>query len=402
MSISISFTTSAAADKNYFSIEGSNNNIIVGVVSEDLNDKIAEFPYQGLSDSTNAMVSFYYLSKIKDLKGIIDMHYEGDGTQRYIKELLFDSPDSFSRAKNLSSINLRQKFFVGEHELLNYEMENVSGAKAMWFDEFVCEDNRCYKSNLFNIFGNGTGFSVFNRFIRAGKEKTSKPEGHYKKIALGNLFASEERPFELFLNIKEISKSELNNPWLLKLMKIRELEGVGDKMSALAEYLPQIFDGWENNKTVNFRFNSTSIEKDWFISNLANIHDFKVKGFFDTDKTVWIFVSALTFDNKRSNFIFVFDKQLEKFVMKSSRIYLSGFLMNEKVEQSFFEMQKGDDNDNKYHERKEDKVVDAFYNDLDVVEVKAKWAWGYLISIFLFFLFIFLLLYIRKNKRSGG
>jgi hypothetical protein len=63
---------------------------------------------------------------------------------------------------------------------------------------------------------------------------------------------------------------------------------------------------------------------------------------------------------------------------------------------------KGDDNDNKYHERKEDKVVDAFYNDIDVVEVKAKWAWGYLISIFLFFLFIFLLLYIRKNKRSGG
>jgi hypothetical protein len=77
MSISISFTTSAAADKNYFSIEGSNNNIIVGVVSEDLNDKIAEFPYQGLSDSTNAMVSFYYLSKIKDLKGIIDIIMKG-------------------------------------------------------------------------------------------------------------------------------------------------------------------------------------------------------------------------------------------------------------------------------------------------------------------------------------
>ena len=390
----------AEAEQAYYTVNGTNKNIVFGVTDEALDEEISEFDYQGFSSPVQSLITFFYFGKTGELKNLIDMHYAKDGSQQYMKELLLDDPESFSGAKDLASIKLIKKYFIGKQQILLFEMHNKNGAKARWFDSFICENNNCSKSYSLSLFSRSELRDMFNRFLGLRTTISVEPQASYLRIVFDGNKARDVYPFELFLNVNEITSDNFLEPWYIKLNKIKLLEQYDDKQLMLTEYIPGIFSHWEDNTTVNFDFDTMSIEKEWLINNLSNIHDFNIKGYLDTDEVIWIYASAQTYDNKKTYFLFAYDKKPEKFIMKSSRNPIGRALMTDSVRLSLFNLEpnSGAEKEHMYIAKKEDKLVRDFYDELPL-EITIFEGYGIIFGFILVVLVLVIVLFIRGNKR---
>jgi len=323
-----------------YELDGVGRNIIFEVNVVDVDRVVTEITNSRVSDAESALVTYFYLSKQNDLNRIMEMHYKEDGTYDYIKDMLKRSPDAFSGAKNLKSIHIKEKYRIGNHEVLSFIMEDASGKKVRWFEDFVCINNNCKKSNYLNVFGQSASKKLFNSFYGAKKNEVSAFDvSGYKSVVIGKPLFGKDNLMQMHVNVTAIDESAKESHWYQLLNRIQGLNGKEDveKHSYLKDYLPSIYAGWGDRRTVGFRFESGRPEKTWLLANLSVVVDFKIHSYLDTKKYVWVFASSQNYENKPSNFLFPYSKSDQKFLMVGIRTHEGPFVMNELVESLVFD-----------------------------------------------------------------
>ncbi|MCP4520250.1 MAG: hypothetical protein GY827_00905 [Cytophagales bacterium] len=339
--------TGAAASKSIYAFaEG--KEVISVVYFEKINREEMNFQNEDYSTPINALKSFFYLGLKEDLRGIIDMHYEKDGSRNYVSKLLNRNPKAFSGASNLKSLSIKGIYYWGKHRIVEFDMKNKSGSSIGWSEDFICSQSICKKSNYLNIFGDSSSRSLFWRLYRSPKLSVGSFDlGNYMGIELNPVFASEKSfPIRLYYKVSKLSDANKKSKWYRLLTKIEDnsidlsLEKIQEKKDFLDTYIPSIFSNWDKEKMADFRFDGVEREKKMIIQNLSTVSAINIDSYLESKNMVWVFVSALNYKKNDSNFIFLYNKNTSLFELsipkKGNVRFTDGFIRNKIFEKKLF------------------------------------------------------------------
>jgi hypothetical protein len=298
---------------------------------------------KGLGSPIKSLETFLYFSKQGDYKNAINMHYEEDGSKRYVKESLYKNRQFFTGVKNLSLIDKISTLKVGMYRVMTYQLTNKKGQKVPWSDYFVCKKNTCKKSFL-DMFGNADSINQISYFIRyqhlLKKAPNTLDTSKYQKIKISSDFYGEGPDLELLLKVQRIDKAIQKDRWYVLLNKINEIKHKyhnQEKLSeVLNEYMVEIFRNWSENKYIGFRFSPVRIEKHWLVNNISVVKDFQIDSYVDTGKLIWIFAKSKSPDDSSSKFVFLYERSTGKFIMNPYKERGGGAILSPSVEKSIF------------------------------------------------------------------
>lgn len=293
------------------------------------NVEYTKFENSGLDLPVNSLLTFFYLSKQDRKQELIDMHYSIDGSRDYIEKMLKKTPDAFTGAKNLTSLNIENIRYWGNHRLVEFTMTDKFGDTVGWAEDFVCEDGQCLKSNLvlFNQTKNNQLFySITNSVL--SPVVGFKPLSNYKKILLQPKFSPNPKyPVTIYIDLQAISNETTQLDWYKKLSQLKTLVEQDSttvaardaKYESIKRQLSHIYPEWDKSDYENlnlFLYSSFSRSADYahnFVNNIRDRSTFEIDSYIENSDYVWIFVPPWKGERDRDPLIFLYNKNKKSF-----------------------------------------------------------------------------------------
>ena len=339
---------SIAAEEHIYTISSKYSPIAVKMWTDEYPIHLTEVENLGFRSPTEALVTFFYFGKTNQIQNLLDMHYVPDGTRNYVEELLAKVPDAFLGASNLKSVTVKKISYWGNHRTVFFNMVNTDNENANWAEDFICDTNQCFKSNL-ALFGDSDKMNLYSILTGLKSIPISKQRAFdtYSSYLLQPEYApNREYPITLFIDKKKITPKVDETEWHKKLIQLRSVLEISDqdvaKIQSIKEFLVNNYRDWDTNQFANPYFGTFSTEKDFMAVNLNGASDFKIASFIENSEYVWIFVEAFyPFNAKKVFFLFVYNKQENKFEMDGVYSGESGIidhiLRHEFVAQNIFD-----------------------------------------------------------------
>ncbi len=368
----------ANVDPQNYSLSGGDE-IVIELSREELNFDITKVQYRGTDTPLNTLETFFYFGQINDLRSIIDMHYEEDGSRRYISEVLFRDQSAFSGAENLKSLKINYLYYWGKHNIVDFYIVDKTNETVAWYEDFICSQDVCSKSNYLNIFGSSEEKRLFSYIYNSPKKSVGNSDlSDYFKIILDSVDASSKYPIRIFYKIKKASKGVKQPKWYDILRKIEDidLDSLG-KLEFLEPYIPTIFEDWNESELASFDFSGARREKEFIIQSLAVNSNFKVKSYLESDEKVWVFASAIDSSGDSRRYLFVFNKKSSLFQLQTpvgdQSKTIDRMLRNQIFENALFQSNDGDNREVKYSPSFDDETIRNFYANLKVIDLSSPY-----------------------------
>lgn len=326
---------SLAVNEQLISLSGldvSPPSVVAKIWVEPLDRQYTDFPNLGVATPQKALVTFFNLSREDKKEELINIHYQADGTQDYIRRLLTETPDAFLGAVDLKSIHLSELIYWGENRQLNFEIENINGQKAVWSENYTCSGGTCLKSN-YDMFSQDASRSLFLGVAYSLQENIEE-----------NISLEDYISFELYPEDQGVTKSY---PMTLYILP-RPLEGekggvtwvasIHDFMGALnlsqekkkkslISFFSDNYNNWGEVDKFRLGFDNIKFEKDDQVKTISSYRNIEYKFFIENDKFVWnVFSGDAEFANEKTGFILIYDKEHQSFVVDAYRDYASARL----------------------------------------------------------------------------
>lgn len=343
-------TSSFSLEKNYVSFSEGYSPVAFGqwVDDKDIEFTRSDIAHLGFGSEVDSLVTFFYLSKEDKKKEIIDMHYLKDGSRAYIQKLLKRSADSFLGARNLENLHIYKTLYWGNRRSVYFNMKNSKGSNINWFEEFVCEYKKCFKSSYL-MRGRGEARQLYLA-INNGRENPLYSKDkllEYEKFSVyPDLSSTEKYPLEVYLDRKKIDESVKKTAWYKSIEKL-QLAVNDAKSESMVRFdliksaLSNIFHNWAGKGRIRPRFETLGIQKTSFVTGLYGVKDFFIDSYIENSDFLWAFVrSKNQLHNNGQYYLFVYDKKLNSFISSDIPDYASAkinsFLRNKLVSNHIF------------------------------------------------------------------
>ena len=295
------------------------------------NIEYTKFENSGLDLPVNSLLTFFYLSKQDRKQEIIDMHYS-DGSRDYIEKMLKKTPDAFTGAKNLTSLNIENIRYWGNHRLVEFTMTDKFGDTVGWAEDFVCEDGQCLKSNLV-LFNQTENNQLFYSITNSALSPVVgfKPLSNYKKILLQPKFSPNPKyPVTIYIDLQAISNETTQLDWYKKLSQLKKVVEQNSSPSVsgatwdvkyenIKRQLSHIYPEWDksdyenDNLFLHSRFSRSANDAHYLVMHLLGRSTFEIDSYIESADYVWIFIPPWKGEHDRGPLIFLYNKNKKSF-----------------------------------------------------------------------------------------
>lgn len=313
---------------------------------------IDSFTNRGNATAIDSLVTFFHLSAKDALQDVIAMHYVEDGSREFISNMLAENPTAFSGSINLVKITIEDVYRIGDHNFVAFQLEDNTGQTANWYEDFVCKNGFCFKSNYINFIGDTPASNFINSFIRKKKHSlTTVPKSDTRLVFnLDEEYFGSNNPFEVSVDVVsiEVDLAAKKSNWYSMLEDIEKFRttDIEETRNALNAYLPKVFEDWDSSKSLFYRFGLGSTEAEWLALNLSSGENFEPAYYIENGKHVWIYAHSDNPVSGQSIYIFCFDKDKNKFITDPYKQDGAYFFMSRLLEKELFPEELTNENEN--------------------------------------------------------
>lgn len=336
VSLLLSQLSHSVVEKLY-SISGATNSVLVMVWEDDQAVSYREFNDEGIDTPKDALLTFFYLAQQDKKEEIIRIHDKEDGSQDYIRRLLNSTPDALLGTNNLKELSINKTMYWGNERLLKISMEDDENILVNWQENYKCSESGCFKSNS-RLFSSSPLLDLTTSIVNVSKIDVSS-EIDLSLYTAFDIYpsGSDEYPMTLYFLLSNKIDSKLSD-------HIKEIENIlsstDDVRSELFnEYLEVNYSSWNLINDISLRFENLLHEKKYEIIDVLGYVDVQYEFYIENEKFSWIVFSGGDRFLKKRGFIFIYNKELKKFVPDTGNGYsdsvLNTLLRNKLVESAF-------------------------------------------------------------------